>query len=91
MFNQTIGFAGMFMILFAFLMNQFHKWKVDSLSYNIFNALGGMLLTAYSLTMKSYPFVVLNVIWTIVAIMDIVIDVEDLEKKKAHLGHKRKA
>ncbi len=90
MFNQIIGFVGMFMILFAFLMNQFHKWNVDSISYNIFNALGGTLLAAYSIVMKSYPFVVLNVIWAIVAIRDIVIDIEDMERKKAHLGHRRK-
>jgi len=66
-----IGFTGMSLILFAFVMNQINKWKNDSLIYDAFNAVGGLLMMIYALMLNSYPFLILNGVWTIVSVRDI--------------------
>ena len=66
-----IGFIGMTMILFAFIMNQLNKWKNDSLLYDGFNAVGGILMVTYALLIKSYPFLILNAVWAIFSIKDV--------------------
>ena len=56
MLIPIIGFAGMILVLLAFIMNQFDRWDHDSYPYDITNALGGLLLTEYSALIGSYPF-----------------------------------
>lgn len=87
MVELIIGFVGMTLILFAFIMNQLRKWKADFLAYDLTNAIGGLLLITYALLIKSYPFFILNFIWTGVSIKDIF---TDIKKKKVHIGHKKK-
>jgi len=90
MVNEIIGFTGMALILFAFIMNQFHKWKDDSLGYDLVNVIGATLLIAYALLINSLPFLILNGVWMLVSLRDVLWDVKQLTKKRAHLGHKRK-
>jgi len=90
MLIPIIGFAGMILVLLAFVMNQFDKWDHDSYAYDITNALGGLLLTEYSALIGSYPFLILNAIWTAVSLYELWLDIEGRPKKITHLHHKRK-
>ena len=71
---EIIGFIGMFLILFAFVMNQLNKWDSNSLLYDIVNSAGGLMLITYAVFIRSYPFLILNVVWTVVSIKDVVTD-----------------
>jgi len=90
MIPELIGFSGMFMILFAFIMNQIRKWRDDYLIYDGFNAIGSFLLVAYAIMISSYPFLILNFAWFLVSIRDVFLDIKKSQKGKAHLGHKKK-
>ncbi|MBT3303939.1 hypothetical protein HN592_00970 [Candidatus Woesearchaeota archaeon] len=81
-----IGLIGMGLILFAFFMNQIHRWKSDSLYYDIVNVIGSLLLTIYALRINSWPFLILNAIWLVISIKDVFSDVA----REVHLGHKKK-
>jgi len=87
-----IGFSGMAVVLFAFLMNQARKWSTESLTYDSVNLLGSALLMFYSLYLKSYPILTLNTIWAIFSARDMLIDIRDGKRKKdkpkARIGHK---
>ena len=74
MIIEIIGFIGMFLILFAFIMNQLNKWDSNALIYDLFNSMGGLMLITYALMIKSYPFLILNVVWTVVSIKDVFMD-----------------
>jgi len=90
MIPELIGFSGMLIILFAFIMNQTHRWRDDFLIYDGFNALGSFLLIAYAIMISSYPFLILNLVWFIVSIRDVFLDLKKTQKGKAHVSHKRK-
>ncbi len=95
MIKMIIGFMGMFLILFAFFMNQTHKWKTEYPIYDFVNLIGALLLLIYSYLIKSWPFLVLNLVWAAVSVREAYIDMKIKKKvrkrkKKAGLGHKRK-
>ena len=90
MATELIGLAGMFIILFAFIMNQLHKWKDDFLIYDIFNSVGSFFLIIYANFINSYPFLILNFVWFIVSIRDVYLDVKKVKKKKTHIRYKKK-
>jgi hypothetical protein len=90
MIIEAVGFTGMALILFAFVMNQFHQWKDTSLGYDLVNAVGSTMLITYALFLESIPFLVLNGVWALVSIRDVVWDLKREKKKKGHLGHKRR-
>ncbi len=71
MLQQFIGYLGMFLILTAFIMEQFHKWKDNSLIFGLTNFTGALLMSIYAIIIKSIPFLVLNVVWMIVSLRDI--------------------
>lgn len=72
MISLIIGFTGMLLVLFAFVMNQAEKWKDDMLVYDIFNAVGSLGMVYYAYTLKSWPFLILNAIWALVSLRDVV-------------------
>ena len=74
-----IGAVGALLLLVAFTLNQLHRWKNDYLIYDLTNFIGGLFLVAYAVLIKSYPFLVLNLVWTVVSLRDTVID---LKRKK---------
>lgn len=66
-----IGVIGAAAILVAFTMNQLGKWSTESRTYDGVNALGGFLLLTYSYLIESWPFLVLNLVWFLVAARDL--------------------
>jgi hypothetical protein len=73
------------MSLYAFIMLQSNIWKNDDLRYDLLNFIGSAMLLAYSLMTKVYPFAVLNTVWAILSLKDVVIDLRriSLQKKRA--------
>ena len=59
----TIGTIGASIILLYFVLNELGRVKVESLSYNLWNALGSVLLLVYTFVIASWPFFVLNIVW----------------------------
>jgi len=84
-----IGLIGAFLILLAFFMNQIHKWKSDSIVYDITNLVGALLMAYYSYILRAWPFLILNLVWAGVSLRELQVDSSLKKKKKAHLGHKR--
>ena len=89
MIDLLVGLSGMVLILVAFFMNQTHRWSPDSITYDFANFIGGLLLVIYALMISSYPFLILNLVWTLISLRDVYLDLGKKEKG-AHLHHKRK-
>ena len=66
------GYIGLLFILTAFILNISKKINTDSKLYNILNLIGGASLTYYSFTLKSIPFIILQAIWAIFALYNLI-------------------
>jgi len=65
--NDYIGFAGVFILLIAFLFNLTGKWGKDGLPYILLNVLGAGLACFASYLIHYLPFVILEGTWTLVS------------------------
>ena len=70
-----LGILGMILILIGFFGVQTHKMNQDALSYDILNFLGSALLVYYGVIGHAWPFVILNSVWALYSLKDIVSDV----------------
>ena len=77
-----MGIGGMILILIAFFMVQAHKWSQDALIYDAVNFLGSTLLVIYGVAGKAWPFVVLNGVWAIYSLKDLIGDLVVRGKKR---------
>ena len=69
MLNLIIGTVGMFFILIAFILNEINsKYNEDSVFNNLLNIFGSSLLIYYAFILAGWPFLVLNILWLLVAI-----------------------
>jgi hypothetical protein len=66
-----IGATGAGLILIAFILNQSGRWNQESIWYDGVNVVGGLLLVLYAYLLGSWPFLVLNGVWTLVALRDV--------------------
>ena len=67
------GMIGVLCILIAFLLDEFYKKiNAETVPYNLLNILGSGLLIYYAYTLESWPFVVLNGVWMIAAVVKLV-------------------
>lgn len=67
-----IGIIGAAAILIGFVLNRMRVLETESISYDSINAFGGLLLIIYALLIGSYPFAVLNVVWFVFAIQNVI-------------------
>ncbi|MFH1275587.1 MAG: hypothetical protein ABIH82_00585 [Candidatus Woesearchaeota archaeon] len=71
--NLIIGILGMLCILIAFVLDEFvKKYNTNSYLYNILNIIGAGMLLYYGLTLRGWPFVILNAIWVVAAVIKLV-------------------
>jgi hypothetical protein len=70
--ETLVGVFGASLILVAFTLNQVGVWSKDSFSYDVVNACGSLALILYSYMLSSYPFLVLNGVWFLVSVRDLV-------------------
>lgn len=67
-----VGIAGATLILIAFTLNQFHIWNQDEKRYDATNAVGSLLLVFYAFLLSSWPFLVLNFVWLLVSVRQLI-------------------
>lgn len=64
LFPTIVGISGMVLVLSAFVLDEFFKkYNPDTVFYNLCNILGSGMLVYYALSLKSWPFTVLNLVW----------------------------
>lgn len=71
--NTFLGIAGMALVLFAFLLNQMSVWQNNNLKYDLSNLIGSGLMVYYAFTIKSFPFLILNLVWALVSLKNVTI------------------
>jgi len=69
--SDLLGTLGVALLLVAFLLNLNKKLSVDSLAYSILNIVGAALCGISSYMIDFYPFVVLESVWVIVAVIQL--------------------
>jgi arginine exporter protein ArgO len=72
------GIVGMLLVLIGFFGVQSHRMHQDNLSYDILNLVGSILLVIYGIAGAAWPFVVLNGVWALYSLKDVM---GDLMKK----------
>ena len=90
MIPMYIGLVGAIIILFAFFMNQTHRWKSTYVRYDLSNLVGALLMAYYSYDLRAWPFLILNIVWAGVSLRDVHTALSKGKKKRGHIGHKRK-
>jgi hypothetical protein len=70
--NDYIGFAGVFILLIAFLLNLSGKISKDGLIYTLMNVIGAGLACLASWLIHYIPFVILEATWTIVSLIALI-------------------
>ncbi|MCK4635508.1 MAG: hypothetical protein KAT32_01475 [Candidatus Moranbacteria bacterium] len=77
---EIIGISGMVLILVFFFLNQIKKISQDSLIYDLGNLLGAGLLSLYAFQIDSIPFLILNLLWSFIALRDIIQGIRKFRK-----------
>ncbi|BEL06689.1 hypothetical protein Q0Z83_048800 [Actinoplanes sichuanensis] len=65
---QTLSLIGAFLVLTAFVGLQLGRLGVDTVTYQLLNLVGAALLTTVGLLSTTWGFVILNGVWSIVAV-----------------------
>lgn len=68
------GYTGMLFLLSGFVLNAMQKIKSDSPIYAWLNIVASLLLLAYSISLRSIPFAIVNLVWIIFSIIDLARD-----------------
>jgi len=71
-----IGALGATLILIAFILNQLNKWEKTDMSYDLVNLIGSILLIIFSYLISAWPFIILNSVWAVVSLRDVIIDLK---------------
>ena len=75
-FYMILGIIGMVCILIGFFMIQSHRWTQDDTAYDALNFIGSALLVLYGVVGHAWPFVILNTVWGIYSLKDVIADME---------------
>ena len=67
-----IGIIGAVLIVVVFLLNQIKVIDRDDLSYDLSNFIGAVLLIIYAWSLRSYPFIVINIVWAGISLRDVI-------------------
>jgi uncharacterized membrane protein len=63
--------TGVIILLIAFLLNMYKKLTAQSKAYTFMNFIGAVLCCTSSILIRFYPFVVLEAIWAIFALLSL--------------------
>lgn len=67
-----VGIAGLFCLLFAFFLVEFGKTRASLLPYTLLNTAGSGFLILYSTHTKVWVFTILNTVWFIASIINLI-------------------
>ena len=65
---EIIGWIGTILIVGSYFLNINGKIKSTSVPYILSNLVGGILFSIYTYAHRTYPNMVVNVIWVIIAV-----------------------
>lgn len=71
-FNDWIGFAGVTILLIAFLLNLMGRLSKDELLYMLLNFIGAFLASLASYLIHYIPFIILEGIWTLISFIAVI-------------------
>ena len=71
-FIEIIGWIGAVEVIIAYALNSNGKLKSDSIVFQLLNLTGALFLIANTLYNESYPSMVINIIWTAIAIFALI-------------------
>lgn len=69
---SALGWIGSVAVIAAYALNSLQKIKSDSISFQMLNFSGAVLLIINSVFKEAYPFTFINTVWAIIAIVSIV-------------------
>ena len=68
--SLIVGIIGMLCIVVAFILDEFvKKFNQNTAQYNLLNIIGAGLLLYYGVTLRGWPFVILNGVWLMAALV----------------------
>ena len=67
-FIEIIGWIGTLLLVGAYFLNITGKVKSSSALYIVSNIKGGILFTIYTYAHQTWPNMVVNIVWVIIAI-----------------------
>lgn len=70
-FIDWIGFAGVFLILLAYILNASGKLGNNHLAYILLNVIGAGIACYASILMEYIPFIILEGVWTAVSLISL--------------------
>jgi hypothetical protein len=69
-----LGIIGMLFVLLGFIMIQTHRWSADDMAFDLANLIGSGLLVVYGLAGHAWPFVILNGVFALYSLKEVVSD-----------------
>jgi hypothetical protein len=69
---ETIGWWGSALILLAYALVSFSAVSAGSVWYQVLNGLGSIAVIIFSVYKRAYPTVILNIIWSAIAIISVI-------------------
>jgi len=70
--SDIIASIGVIILLIAFLLNLYKKLPAGSKVYSLLNFVGAAICALSSYMIRFYPFVVLESIWSLVALVSLI-------------------
>ncbi|MBT3407901.1 hypothetical protein HOK68_00695 [Candidatus Woesearchaeota archaeon] len=77
--DDIFGYIGLSLILLAYILNSIELLDNHSIYFFIINIFGSVLLTYYAFLLNSLPFLILNVVWVLFSIVELI--------KNFHIKH----
>ena len=74
--TTIIGIIGAGVVLIFFVLEQVNEVNNKNLWYGFGNFFGSVLLIIYAILLSSIPFMVLNTVWAIFSLRDIIVDLK---------------
>lgn len=71
--HELIGSLGVLILLLAFALNLLNKLTEKSIAYLTMNFIGALMAAWYAYTGKIIPFVILEIVWAITALVNLIL------------------
>jgi hypothetical protein len=68
---SALGWIGSVAVIAAYALNSLQKIKSNSVSFQLLNLSGAVLLIINSVFKEAYPFTFINTVWAIIAIVSL--------------------